>query len=212
MSQQEFAPEPGSHGEGSGNGEDEIYYPQHPYYWSVKPENEGAPRDEPPSSYVESTISPGYQAQDNAANVKQGTYGTNAGDQQSSGNENARQQYAPDGDAFEQGYGPFGSYNSNYGWYGRGVPPYAQAAGYRRMQRRSPLRMVFLVLLIFLLIKPILILAGLFLATIGVLIGGALLFVLLMAFFVIGMGMFRMALWPGYRRRGLYWYRRGRWW
>jgi hypothetical protein len=211
MSQQEFAPESESHGQGSGNGEDEIYYPQHPYYWSVKPENEGAPRDEPPSSYVESTISSGYRPQDNAANVKQGTYGANAGGQQSSTKGSTGQQYAHDGDAFEQGYRPFGSYNSNYGLYGRGVPPYAQAAGYNRMQRRSPLRMVFLVLLIFLLIKPILIVAGLFLATIGVLIGGVLLFVLLMAFFVFGMSMFRRAIRPGYRRGGLYWYRRGRW-
>lgn len=202
MSQQEFAPESESRGQDSGNGEDEIYYPQHPYYWSVKPENNGAPRDEPPSSYVESTVSPGYQAQDNAANVKQETSGANAD----------RQQYAPGGDAFEQRYRPFGPYSSNYGWYGRGVPPYAQSARYGRMQRRSPLRMVFLVLLILLLIRPVLILAGLFLATIGVLIGGALLFLLVMAFFVFGVGMFRMALRPGSRHSGLYWYRRGRWW
>ena len=212
MSQQEFAPEPESQGQDSGNGEDEIYYPQHPYYWSVKPEKDGAPRDEPPSSYVESTISPGYQAQDNAANVKQESYGANADSQQSPTEEGPRQQYAPGGDAFEQRYRPFGPYSSNYGWYGRGVPPYARAAGYGRIRRRSPLRMVFLVLLILLLIRPVLILAGLFLATIGVLIGGALLFLLLLAFFVFGVGMFRMALRPGYRRSGLYWYRRGRWW
>ena len=205
MSQQEFAPESESQGQGSGNGEDEIYYPQHPYYWSVKPENEGAPRDEPPSSYVESTISPGYQAQDNAADVKQGTYEANAGGQQSAGNGNARQQYAPDGDAFERGYRPFGSYNSNYGWYGRGVPPSAQAAGYSRMRRRSPLRMVFLVLLIFLLIKPILIVAGFLLAAIGALIGGALLFMLLVVFFVFGLGIFRRGVRSGYRGRGRYW-------
>ena len=202
MSQQEFAPESGSHGQDSGNGEDEIYYPQHPYYWSVKPENEAAPRDESPSSYVESTIQPGYQAQDNAANVKQGTYGTNAGGQQSSQNGSERQQYAPDGDAFEQGYRP---YNSYYGGYWRGMPPYAQATGYGRMQRRSPFRIVFLVLLAFLLLKPILIVAGLLLATIGALVGGALLFMLLMAFFVFGLGIFRRGFRPGYRGRGRYW-------
>ena len=204
MSQQEFAPESGSHGQDSGNGEDEIYYPQHPYYWSVKPENEAAPRDESPSSYVESTIQPGYQAQDNAANVKQGTYGTNADDQQSANNGSARQQYAPDGDAFEQGYRPYSSY---YGGNWRGMPPYpyAQATGYGRMQRRSPFRIVFFVLLAFLLLKPILIVAGLLLATIGALVGGALLFMLLMAFFIFGLGIFRRGVRPGYRGRGRYW-------
>jgi UPF0716 family protein affecting phage T7 exclusion len=50
------------------------------------------------------------------------------------------------------------------------------------------------------------------LAAIGALVGGVLLFVLLMMFFVFGMSMFRMALRPGYRRGGRYWYRRGRWW
>ena len=202
MSQQEFAPESGSNGQDSGNGEDEIYYPQHPYYWSVKPENEAAPRDESPSSYVESTIQPGYQAQDNAANVKQGTYGTNADDQPSANNGSARQQYAPDGDAFEQRYRPYSSY---YGGNWRGMPPYGQATGYGRMQRRSPFRIVFFVLLAFLLLKPILIVAGLLLATIGALIGGALLFMLLMAFFVFGLSLFRRGFRPGYRGRGRYW-------
>jgi hypothetical protein len=212
MSQQEFAPEPEFNEQASGNGEDEVYYPQHPYYWSVKPENEGVPRDEPPSSYVESTLQQGYKAQDAAENVKQDTYGANADGQQSSDRGSTRQQNAPNGDAFGQAYGPFGSYNSNYGGYSRGVPPYAQTTGYSRMQRRSPFRVLFLVLLFFLLLKPILIVAGLLLAAIGALVGGVLLFVLLMAFFVFGMSMFRMALRPGSRRGGRYWYRRGSWW
>ena len=217
MSQQEFAPESEFNEQDSGNGENEIYYPQHPYYWSVKPENEGMPRDEPFSSYIESTLQQGYKAQDAAENVKQDTYGANASDQQSSNsgstsNGRARQQNAPNGDAFGQSYGPSGFYNTNYGWYGRSMPPYAQTPGYSRIQRRSPFRVLFLVLLFFLLLKPILIVAGLFVAAIGALVGGVLLFVLLMALFVFGMSIFRMALRPGYRRGGLYWYRRGRWW
>ncbi len=202
MSQQEFAPEPESYGQEAGNGEDDVYYSAQPYYWSVRPQNEGEPKDEPPSSYIESTIQPGYQAQDNAENVKQGTYGTNAGSQQSTNNGSERQQFAPDGDAYEQGFRPYNSYYG--GGYWQGMPPYAQNSGYSRMRRRSPFRVLFLVLLLFLLIKPILIVAGLFLATIG----GALLFMLLIAFFIFGIGMFRMALHPGYRRG----FRRGPWW
>jgi hypothetical protein len=212
MSQQEFAPEPEYNEQDSGNSEDEIYYPQHPYYWSVKPENEGVPRDEPPSSYVESTLQQGYKAQDATENVKQDTYGASAGGQQSTDSGSTRQQDAPSGDAFGQRYGPSGYYNSYYGSYGRGVPPYAQTPGYNRMQRRSPFRVLFLVVLFFLLFRPMLLVAGLLLATIGALVGGVLLFVLLMVCFVFGLSMFRMALRPGYRRGGLYWYRRGRWW
>src|SRR5712691_9451703 len=110
MSQQEFMPESESHGQDAVNGEDEIYYPQHPYYWSVQPENEGAPRDEPPSSYPESMMQSGYQAQDYASSMKQEKQKTSTGGQQWPGT-GTHQQFAPDGDAFEQGYQPYNSYN-----------------------------------------------------------------------------------------------------
>jgi len=205
MSQQEFVPEPESYGEEAGDREDDLYAARKSYYRRRNPQNEGVPKDEPPSSYLDSAISPGYRAQDNIPNENRGTYETNAGDQQFSSNAGQRQQFASEDDAYEQGFRPYNSYYG--GGYGRGVPPYAQNAGYSRVRRRSPFRAIFLVLLLFLLIKPILIVAGLFLATIG----GLLLFMLLMAFFIFSLGLFRLALRPGYRRGGRYWYRRGPW-
>jgi hypothetical protein len=204
MSQQQMFPEPQSNGQEAGS-EDEIYYGQ-PYYWSVSPHNEAMPKDEPPSSYVESTIEHGYQAQDNAQNVNPGAYETNTGDAQFSNNGGQQQQFVPGGNANGQDYR---SYNPYYGGrYWQGVPPYAQNSGSSGMRRRSPFRMIFFVLLLILLFRPILIVAGLLLASVG----GALLFLLLMALFIFSMGLFRMALWPGYRRSRRYWYRRGPWW
>lgn len=194
MSQQEFVPEPQSHGQDALNGEDEINYPQHPYYWSVKPESQAVPKDEPPSSYADPAMQQDYYAQGYASNAQQEKNSSQG--QQWSGTNGP--QYSPDGDAFEQGYRPYNSYN---GQYGQGVPPYTQSTNYSRTQRRNPLRLAFLVLLGLLLIKPLLIVGGLFL-------GGFLLFVLL-PLFLLATGIFRMALGPGYRRR---WYRRGPWW
>src|SRR5436305_12850021 len=103
MSQQEFVPRSQSDGQDALNDEDEIYQPQYPYHWSGKLKKEGGPRDEPPSSYTESTMQRGYQAQDYASTAKQQNSTTNNADQQWSGGrkQGAGRQFSPDGDALE---------------------------------------------------------------------------------------------------------------
>src|SRR5207302_8183046 len=127
MSQQEFVPRSQSNGQDALNDEDEIYQPQYPYHWSGKLDKEAAPRDEPPSSYAEPTLQRGYQAQDYSSAASQQNSTTNNAGQQWPGSQNrgARQQFAPDGDAFEHGY--------NVGQAGqRGVPPWARPQFHKR--------------------------------------------------------------------------------
>src|SRR5437016_12897311 len=116
MSQQEFEMGSQSNQQNSSNEEDEIHQPQYPYSWSGKINKEGVPRDEPPSSYDATVMQQGYQAQ--APNS------TNTPGQQAQANR--RYQYIPpagDGDAYEQGYRPYNSYNRNQSGQGPGVPP-----------------------------------------------------------------------------------------
>jgi len=158
MSQQEFAPqsqsqqpqEPETEGQHLLS-DNEIYYPQHPYYWSKGKDKAGMPRDEPPSSYDESVMQRGYQAQDYAGGTQHtgGTAGSQSG---------WRQQLSPDGDAYEQGYRVHNRYNA---W--RTVPPWAMP----QPQKKNVVRLALLILLGLLLIKPILILMGLLIAVIG---------------------------------------------
>lgn len=227
MSQQEFVPEPQSFGQENDNAE--IYQPQYPYSWSGKLAKEAAPRDEPPfveppfqtpaeqssgthSAGTDQTMqySYGYQAQDYAASAKQQGNPPHAADQQwqSPGYQDsgARQkQFHADGDAYEPGYRPYGR-PQFIPAQGQGVPWWARP----QRHKRSPWRWVFLIILALMFIHPIVTLLGLLLAGIGLLIGGTVLFVVLLPFLLIAlsifMAIFRPVFWPG-RRRG--WY--GRW-
>jgi hypothetical protein len=159
MSQQEFAPQPQSQQsqelqtEGQHSlSDNEIYYPQHPYYWSKGEAKAGLPRDEPPSSYDEPAMQHGYQAQGGYAGETQHT------ERAPGSRPGLRQQFSPDGDAYEQGYRVYNRYNA---W--RTVPPWARP----QSQRKSAVRLALLIVLGLLLIKPILILMGLLLAVIG---------------------------------------------
>lgn len=158
MSQQEFAPQPQSQQsqelrtEGQHlQSDNEIYYPQPPYYWSKGEAKAGVPRDEPPSSYDEPAMQRGYQAQDYAG-------GTQHTERTSGSGPGWQQQFSPDGDAYEQGYGVHNRYNA---W--RTVPPWARP----QSQQKSAVRLALLIVLGLLLIKPILILVGLLLTVIG---------------------------------------------
>ncbi len=172
MSQQEFvSPSQQSQGEHELN-DDETYSPQHPYYWS--PNKAGVPRDEPPSSYDEPMVQRGYQAQDRSADSKRQqsaihrSRSGNPGEQQRA----QRQQFGPDGDAYERGYRMYHQYNA-----GRNVPPWARA----QPRQKNVARMVLLIVLGLMLIGPILhLLAGLLILVIGTVF-----FALLLAFFVI---------------------------
>jgi len=183
MSQQEFVPQsqqPAS--------DDEIYYPQHPYNWSTGENKAGPPRDEPPSSYNEVIIERGYQGQDRTANTRQQEQARRS----SAGSRSAwRQQLSPDGDAYEESYRAYGKYNS---W--RPAPPWARP----QPQGKGVVRLAVLIVLGLLLLKPLLIIAGVLLAVIGGIIGIALLAIVLPIVFAVGIVSiiliaFRVASW-----------------
>ena len=134
MSQQEF--EPGSQSnQHSLNEDDEIQQPQYPYSWSGKLNQEGVPRDEPPSSYDPTVMQQGYQAQTSSnANIPGSSQSSSGG----------RYEYvAPDGDgdAYEQGYRPHNTYNRGQ-W--QGVPPWARP----QPHPRRPARFAFILLIL----------------------------------------------------------------
>src|SRR6266567_3055254 len=163
MSQQEFVPQSqqsqGPRPEGQQSlSDDEIYYPQHPYNWSTGENKAGPPRDEPPSSYDELIMQHSYQAQNRAANK-------------------LRQQLSPDGDAYEESYRAYKQYNS---W--QSVPSWARP----QPQGKSAVRLAVLIVLGLLLIKPLLIVAGVLLAVIGGIIGIAFLAIALPIIFAVG--------------------------
>jgi hypothetical protein len=193
MSQQEFVPRSqqsqGPRSEGQQPlSDDEIYYPQHPYNWSTGENKAGPPRDEPPSSYDEASIQRSYRAQDRAANTRRQEQARKSSADSRSG---WRQQLSPDGDAYEESYRAYRQYNS---W--RAVPPWARP----QPQGKSALRLAVLIVLGLLLIKPLLIVAGVLLAVIGGIIGIALLAIVLPIIFAVGIVSiiliaFRVASW-----------------
>lgn len=130
MSQQEFEPESQSNQQHSLNEDDEIQHPQYPYSWSGNLNQEGVPRDEPPSSYDATVMQQGYQAQTSSnANVPGSSQSSTGG----------RYEYvAPegDGDAYEQGYRPYNAYNRARSGQGQGVPPWARPQPHRRRPAR----------------------------------------------------------------------------
>ncbi len=224
MSQQEFVPrsvgaQPGARpGQDALNDENEIYQPQYPYHWSGKLNNEGAPRDEPPSSYAEPTMQRGYQAQDYTTTPKQQNSVPNNGGQQSSRNQNRSSgwQFSPDGDAFEQGYRPYNTYNTGQnGQRGQwNVPPWARP----QPRKRGSMGWLFIVIFLFFMLKPILAVFGLLLGGLGALVGVTIfalalpIILILMMLSIFGF-ILRSAFSAGrYRRGGTYWNRRGPFW
>ena len=174
MSQQEMVPESQSNQQQSSN-EDEIYYPQHPYYWSTKPGDTSTPRDESPLSYDESLMDQssgeqsyqeGYQAQDQPAQTRQQDTPLHTADPMQANTSGQsllqqQQQLASDGDAFEQGYRPYRGYNRSQ-W--QGVPPWARA----QPRQRGWARVVLFIIAGIFLIKPLLALFGFLFAAIGI--------------------------------------------
>jgi len=198
MSQQEFVP-PSQQSQGPRSkgqqplGEDEIYYPQHPYNWSMGENKAGLLRDEPPSSYDETIMQHGYQAQNRAANTQrqEQAHSSSAGSRSGWQQRRLRQQLSPDGDAYEESYHAYKQYNS---W--TSVPSWARP----QPQGKSVVRLAVFIVLGLLLIKPLLIVAGLLLAVIGGIIGIALFAIALPIIFVVGIVSiiliaFRVASW-----------------
>src|SRR6516164_4058812 len=138
MSQQEFEMGSQSNQQNSSNEEDEIHQPQYPYSWSGKINPEGVLRDEPPSSYDATVMQQGYRAQTPNAPNAPGSQQAKVG---------SRHQYIPpagDGDAYEQGYRPYNTFNSNQSGQGPGVPPWARP----QQHQRNPARFAFIILVL----------------------------------------------------------------
>jgi hypothetical protein len=139
MSQQEFEPESQSTQQHSSNEDDEIQHPQYPYSWSGNQNQEGVPRDEPPSSYDATVMQQGYQSQTSSnANV--------SGSSSQSSTQGRYEYVAPegDGDAYEQGYRPYNAYNRARSGQGQGVPPWARPQQHRRRPARFAVILIVL--------------------------------------------------------------------
>jgi hypothetical protein len=205
MSQQEFVPPSESNQQHPLSKDDEKYQPQYPYHWSGMLNQEGAPRDEPPSTYDPTIMQQGYQAQASGP-----AHTPFQGSQQSQG---AADYIVPgsDGDAYEQGYRPYNAYNAyNARQAAQGVPPWARP----QHHRRNPLRFGFIILILLGigLLQGIIhmgslaaIFGGIASAFIGLLLFA--IFVPLIIVFVI-LGIIVRMFRP---RRAWYW-RRGPWW
>jgi len=151
MSQQEFEPQQNERPYNSNVQENNQESEARPYYWSTKPNTGNTPKNEHPANFEDSLtdvppIPPySYQAQDRPA---QGTQNTTNTPPQQSQQWQQRPRFSPDGDAFEQGYQPYGSYN-------RQAPPWA-----RPQRNRGVGRIIFFIVLGFLFLKPLLLLVG----------------------------------------------------
>ena len=201
MSQQEF--EPGSQSnQQSLNEDDEIQQPQYPYSWSGKLNQEGVPRDEPPSSYDPTVMQQGYQAQTSRnANIPGSSLSSSGGRYSSAAPEG-------DGDAYEQGYRPHNAYSRGQ-W--QGVPPWARPQPHSRRPARFAI--ILLVLLSVGFLTAMLGSAGPMMGMMGDVFGTIMLVILfiimvpIFILFVIFGVIFRM-----FRPRRVRYWRRGPWW
>lgn len=212
MSQQMMFPE----SEGQSSQQDAEQYK--PYYWSSTPLNSKSnktgdmPKNEHPSTFEETIPPYSYPAQGMAIPPSQ-TY-TASGKQtgQAQQRHAKRQQFSPDGDAFEYGYRPYQN-RASYNYAAQQVPPWA------RPQRHngSGLRWLVLIVLGAVFLHPLLWLVGHLLAALGILIGVTIFALLLPLIFVLVLAGFAAmfvlgtlsVLGFGARRRR---YRGGPWW
>lgn len=206
MDQQEFAPRSQSE-EQQPLEEEGIEYPAQPYYWSTRPDT---PKDEPTSLYDVPMVQGdslndyqnGYMARKTVENAgdtsQQGEkIDTSAKLAQTSQAQRQRQQFSPDGDAFEFQYRPRNAGNQQLG-----VPPFAQP----QWRRRNPARLFWLVVLGLIFIGPLMHFLGALLAAIGVII-----LVLLLPLFLVLLVAIPFILFTIGRRLGLIGNRQRRW-
>ncbi|TMC65749.1 MAG: hypothetical protein E6J21_02110 [Chloroflexota bacterium] len=153
MDQQEFAPRSQSE-EQQPLEEEGIEPPAEPYYWSSRP---NTPKDEPTALYDVPMV------QSDSLNDYQNGYMARktVEDAENTESQRRKQQFSPDGDAYEFQYRP--------NWIGnqqRGAPPFARP----QLRRRNPARWFWLVVLGLIFIGPLMHVLGVLLATIGVII------------------------------------------
>jgi len=212
MDQQEFAPRSQSE-EQQPLEEEGIEPPAEPYYWSSRP---NTPKDEPTALYDVPMVQSdslndyqnGYMARKTVEDAEIAEITGNTSQQggkidtsgklaQSSQAQRRKQQFSPDGDAYEYQYRP--------NWIGnqqRGVPPFARP----QLRRRNPARWFWLVVLGLIFIGPLMHVLGVLLATIGVII-----LVLFLTFLLVLLVAIPFILFTVGRRLGLIGNRRRRW-
>lgn len=188
-----------------------------PYYWSSTPPNAASsktgdmPKNEHPSTF-EDTIPPySYPAQGMAApHYIEADKQTGQTRQQHA----KRQQFSPDGDAFEYGYRPYQN-QARYNYAAQQVPPWARP----QQHNGRGLRWLVFIILGIVFLQPVLWIVGHLLAVLGILIGVTIFALLLPIIFVLMLAGFvaifvfgaLSVLGINGRRRG--WrYRRGPWW
>ncbi len=162
MDQQEFVPRSQSE-EQQSQDEEEIDVPAQPYYWSTKP---NTPKDEPTSLYdlpmvqseTPNDYQNGYMALDTADTSQSGEK-IDTSRPVTAPLQAQRQQFSPDGDAYEYQYRP-----NNASYQQWSVPPFAR----RRM--RNPARWVWLIILGLIFFGPLMHILGAFVAVAGVII------------------------------------------
>lgn len=148
MSQQEFFPESQSHTREQSLDHDEL---ERIRPWQARSKTSDMPKSEHPSAYEESLPPYSYRAQDSASATLRPPEAEHAARSRRDEHWQQRQQFGPDGDAFEQGYRPYTHYNMY-----QQVPPWARP----QHHGRGVLRWVVLAILGVLLIKPLLFLLG----------------------------------------------------
>ncbi len=189
-----------------------------PYYWSSTPENGKSgktgdiPKNEHPSTF-EDTIPPySYPAQ--VAPQPQAYTEASKQARQTRQQHTKRQQFSPDGDAFEYGYRPYQN-RASYDYAAQQVPHWARP----QQHNGRGLRWLVFIILGIVFLQPVLWLVGHLLAVLGILIGVTIFALLLPIIFVLVLAGFiaifvfgaLSALGIGGRRRGQG-YRRGPWW
>jgi hypothetical protein len=201
MSQQELVPEPQ-------NGQSQDYDEQHiqPRQRPKKRRDSDLLKEEHPSTF-ESSIPPySYQAQDEA------TYTQRRAPVERAERARRRQQFSPDGDAFEYGYCPYRQYTQ-----AQQVPPWARP---QRHRSRGIVFWIVLIALALVLVKALPLLIALIVGVIGlvafaillpvfiILIVLALLAIIAMVVLIpLGVPLFSWFFSRSYRRQG----RPGRW-
>ena len=156
---------------------------EQPYYWSSKPNQ---PKEEHVLHYdepmVQGDYQEGYMAQDtrsqnsaatNRAGGRFSEFQAYKHKAQAQSQKQEQQRFSPDGDAFEQQYRPYTSYNRPQA----SVPPWARP----QKQNKRWSRMVLFVIVALLLIKPLLVLFAIF----GALVLAVVISLVIMAFVLI---------------------------
>jgi hypothetical protein len=188
----------------------EIVDAAQPYYWSTQPSKRGVPKEapveDPDEPMLYNDYADDYQHGYVARTANRDSYAqasvpiVNGPRVQSQSASSKKQQFSPDGDAFERQYRRYGN---NVQW---NVPFWARP----QRQPRGPARLILFIILGVILIGPLLHVLGALLVVAAVV--GVILLTLLFPFLLVGLFFIPYILYRWSRRRSYFQKpRRGRW-